>query len=301
MRFRIAYTLTFLSKLPAGFQIPLQIEQGDITFEILEMNADDNQASAFVEGPVNRDGLQVRTGPEPLDGGQPRQGIDVPERAAFSHALSVFANVISFLTDIPIRYSRKLGGDRLIAETEEDNRLLNSFGTKQIHVSTRASVSVRSFSLPQVSPSALRLLSAKEVGLALYAQALLMQEPVAVFREFWKILESAFGAQNNQLIRHLVDFEPARQLDFTIDELNRLLVLRGRASHAVSRSGIKELRYVAAETSRALPRLKSLVEQVILTKRKWGIPTLETKRIAEIEQFIDSNGNPVFIRHVGTP
>jgi len=296
MRLWTSYTLTFLSKLPDGFQIPLRIEMQGVAFEITEVDEDGKQASAFVDGPISTDRLQIRIGPRSLDGSQPTKGIEVPEQAKFSHLLSVFVNILSFLTDVPVRYSHKLEGDHLIAESEEDVRLLETFGTRQIYQSLQLTVSIRSFSLSQVSYDTLELLSTKEVGLVLYSQALLVQESVAVFREFWKVLESAFGAKNEELIQCLADYEPSKQLGFTHDELRRLLVLRGRASHAESRSGIDEHRYVTAETSKAIPRLKCLVEQVLLTKKTWGITPLETEKIARIESFIDVDGGVVMVK-----
>jgi len=296
MRLHASYSLTLLSKLPTDFQLPLRIEIGGSVFEITELDESREHAFAIVEGSVDPSGLQIRVCPKSLDGSSPSQEIEVPEREVLSHFLSTIISLISFLTDIPIRYAHKLG-DQLIAETEEDNRLLESLGTAEVYESLRVVFSFRtfSFSLPEASASSLELLYSKETGLALYAQALLMQESIAVFRELWKILESAFATKDDELVRCLADYEPAKQLGFTYDELRELLILRGRASHADSRVGPKELHYVSAETSNRAPRLKCLVEQVLLTKKTWGITTLDAERIADLTGFINSKTNPVLI------
>jgi hypothetical protein len=193
-----------------------------------------------------------------------------------------------------------LGGDSLIAESSDDAQFLEDLETTQIHEELSATVSTRSFSLPSVDDVTLEALAKKELGLALYAQALLLQEPIAAYREFWKLLESAFGEKNTQLISSLSDFTPAQQLGFTIDELKELHALRGRASHAESRSGVKEHRSVFADTTRRLPRLKCLAERIVLTKKTWGVRTRDTEALASVIAYIDANDNLVLIQQSGS-
>ena len=154
----------------------------------------------------------------------------------------------------------------------------------------------QTFSLPRVDDQTLDALARKEAGMALYAEALLLQEPIGTFREFWKVLESAFAAKDAQLIRCLSEYTPAEQLGFTQTELRGLHTLRGRASHAESRYGLDEHESVLAETSSRLARLKCLAEQVILTKKTWGVRTTECERLAPVSAFIDANGGEVLIR-----
>jgi len=205
-------------------------------------------------------------------------------------------HLLSFLIDIPIRYAHCAHLDCLIPEGAADERHLDALGTRRIAHRLRATVGVRTFSMSQISEHVLAVLAAKETGLALYAQALLLQEAIAAFREFWKVLESAFGEQDKELIRCLADFGPAKELGFTLDELEALLTLRGRASHATSRAGIKEHRHVRNETARLLPRLKCLVEQVIVTKRTWGVKALETDRVAPVLAYVGPDNSIVIFK-----
>lgn len=300
MRLRSAYTLILFSKLPQGFNIPFRLELEDGTFEISEVDEEGEHATVIIERSVNPENLSIRTGLQPFDGGEPDRGISVSEKSTLSEFLSRVVNILSFLTDIPLRYSHKLGQDRLVAETEADHIILQKLGTEDVFQETSVSISVRTFSMGKVSEQDLQFLMARDVGLALYAQARLVQQPVSVFREYWRILESAFGTKDSDLIDLLSEYRPAQQMDFTNNELRSLLVLRGRASHAESRSGIKEYQFVTEEVSRLLPRLKCLVEQVILTKKTWGIQTLETEQLARLDAFINSEGSPVLIRYLSS-
>ena len=109
----------------------------------------------------------------------------------------------------------------------------------------------------------------------------------------WNVLESAFGEQGYQLLRYLVEYEPAKQLGFSSEELHSLLILRGRASHAAGREGIEEIRKVTQEASEKLPRLKCLVEQVLLTKQKWGVKSGGTDRLARLAAYTKMDGSLV--------
>ena len=74
------------------------------------------------------------------------------------------------------------------------------------------------------------------------------------------------------------------------------MILRGRASHAESKSGIRELRDVITETRNALPRLKNLAEQVILTKKTWGIPTQDIERLARLTSHAGPYTGPEIVK-----
>lgn len=289
MKLRATYTLSFLANLPDGFDKHLTLDLEGKTFQLTEWNDAERRATAIIETPVNRDTLSIQTGPKPLDGSTPTIGIAVPERMDVGRFLPRVVHILSFLTDIPIRYAHKLGVDSLVAESSGDAEFLNNFETQRIHEELTATLSTRSFSLPSVDTETLEALATKERGLALYAQALLIQEPIAAYREFWKLLESAFGAKDDELICCLSDFAPAQQLGFTSDDLRQLHILRGRASHAESRSGVEEHRFVFAETTRRLPRLKCLAERVILTKKTWGIRTTDTEVLTSVTGYIDAD------------
>lgn len=296
MKLRATYTLSFLANVPDGFDRHLTLDLDGKTFQLSDWNDPERRATATIETPVNCNTLSIQTGPQPLGGGSPTKGIAVPEQADVARFLPRVVHILSFLTDIPIRYAHKLGGDSLVAESSVDAECLKQFETQQIYLELTATCSTRSFSLPSVDTETLEALATKELGLALYAQALLIQEPIAAYREFWKLLESAFGAKDKQLICYLSDFASAQELRFTTDELNQLCTLRGRASHAESRSGVEEHRFVFAETTRRLPRLKCLAERVILTKKTWGVRTTGTQALASVTSYVDANDGMVLIK-----
>jgi hypothetical protein len=295
MKLCITYTLSFLKKLPDGFGRQLRLHLEGKTFQIIDWEENKNQATAIVECPVKREGLSIHTGREPFDGSAPEKGILVPEQADLSRFLTRVIDILLFLTDVPIRYARKLANP-LIPETPDDEHFLKSLGTRKVYAVNTVRHTIRSFSLPIVDNHTLESLVSKELGLALYAQALFLSEPIAAFREFWKVLESAFGEYDRQLIGYLADFAPAQDMGFTRDEIKDLYELRGSASHAASKSGIEQHRSDFNETSHRLPRLKCLVEQVILTKKTWGIRTLQTERLAPIAAYIDPDDVVVLIR-----
>src|SRR5205085_9366951 len=110
------------------------------------------------------------------------------------------------------------------------------------------------------------------------------------------ILEAAFGKRDDELVALLAKYEPARKLDFDEAEVKQLLVLRGRASHAQSSAGIKELVYVDQECSKQLPRLKNLCERVILTKKDWGYPTIAADELLPLTSFVEPANRLVIFR-----
>ena len=118
------------------------------------------------------------------------------------------------------------------------------------------------------------------------ATALALGTSSARFREVWRLLEAAFQLKDNDLIQRLAErlpeYGPVRQLGFDRDELRELHTLRGRASHAESRSGVHELEHVERECGARVARLKCLAERVILTKKSWGSPTTGVEELSPL-------------------
>ncbi len=293
MRFRTAYTLSFLSDPRHAIEFPVRVEIEHKSLAIEATSGDGKTATAFLEGQVDPIGLKVETGPTPLNGSQPARGVVIPEQSDFTHLLARVIHVLSFLTDIPIRYSHGLEEGIFIPEGPEDEVCLQQLGTQRGHVNLSAIASTRTFEPSEVARSALEPLLSKEIGLVVYSQALLVQEPMAQFRELWRVLESAFGAKDRKLTRLLANYEPATNLGFESSELEGILALRGRASHAESKAGMEEYRRVLSETQERLPRLKCLVEQVLLTKKSWGSRTLGVERLASLSGYVETDGTPV--------
>ncbi len=218
---------------------------------------------------------------------EPIPTLRLVDNEALEYILSQdFISALTFLTDVPISLSRPPFSDRFVPETEEDRELLERLGTDQPYSRGSSIVSMRSFSLSKATDNTITDLLPRRVGLRLYANAMKADLAVAQFRELWRILEAAFGKRDDELVALLANYEPAGKLRFDEAEIKQFLVLRGRASHAQSSVGIKELVYVDQECARQLPRLKNLCERVILTKKAWGYPTVGTDELLPLTCFI---------------
>jgi hypothetical protein len=193
---------------------------------------------------------------------------------------------LSFMTDVPFNMSASpFERPIFVPETSEENELLDEFGTRLLHTPLSGRTATRTFSA-RLDPEAIQRLLPKRVGLQLYADAISLAHPVAQYRELWRVLESAFGAEGEELVGLLKRYEPAKQIDFTPHELAQLYVLRGRASHAQSRLGISEISAVASQCSARIPRLKCLVERVIITKKSWGLDTLAYEELFRLTSWV---------------
>jgi hypothetical protein len=216
---------------------------------------------------------------------------DAPEHVLVDDLISA----VTFLTDIPLALSRPLQEDRFIPENEEDERLLERLGADAPYQETEAVPASRTFSA-KVDADGVSALLGRAAGLRLYADAVKLTLDVAQFRELWRVLESAFGRTDDELVALLASYPPAQRLRFEVAELAELNVLRGRASHAQSKAGVDELIAVERECGRRLGRLKNLVERVILTKKSWGYPTTAVEELAPLQAYIGPGGEQVIGR-----
>ncbi len=296
MKYRIGYSFTFLSSLPEIVKIPLRYELDNKKFEINEIDEKRQYATGFMEAQIDRQELSLSAEKKSLDGTTTPARIIVPSALDLGPTVSRIVQALSFIADIPICQARLLFQDEIIPETRDDKLYLESLGTNEIYHELSATPSIRTFAVSDLSEDFLDKLMEKETGLALYAQALLQQDDTGKFRELWKVLEAAFGVQKKELIECLIGYESVKQLDFSKEELQSLLALRGRVSHATSRAGIEELRCVNQEVSEKLPRLKCLVEQVLLTKRTWGVRSQYIDRLAQLAAFIGNNGSVIIFQ-----
>ena len=174
MKLRETFTLTFLETPPEGFLTPLRLELGVRTLQIPELDEKRISATAIVECPVNREELKVADGRETLDGATSPKALEVAESSDLSDFVSQAVHLLSFLIDIPIRHAHCAHLDCLIPEGAADERHLDALGTRRIAHRLRAIVGMRTFSMSQISGYVLAVLAARETGLALYAQALLL-------------------------------------------------------------------------------------------------------------------------------
>jgi hypothetical protein len=200
-----------------------------------------------------------------------------------------FVSGLTFLTDVPLSITSGSNPSCFVAETKEDEDALKSFGTDRFHNPLTAHVSTRTFG-SAVSTDRLKGLMSRKVGLRLYASAVNASLATAQYRDLWRVLESAFSRAGDALVELLASYEPAQKLGFDKVELDELRILRGRASHAQSRTGLKEIIYVDKECERQLPRLKNLCERVILTKKEWGSPTIAVDEVLPLQSFMGKDG-----------
>src|SRR5260370_16006200 len=117
------------------------------------------------------------------------------------HILSQdFISALTFLTDTPITLSRPLQGDRFVPETNENRELLELLGTDRPYNRISVQFSTRAFSPNWLTDRTIADLMSRRVGLRLYANAMNANLSVAKFREFWLVLEAAFGKRDDELV-----------------------------------------------------------------------------------------------------
>ena len=288
---RTVYTVS--TRRPADLEADLPLE---VTFPELDARAElakteQNGLRLIVDRRVEASELEVvensgwhRKEPDGTRTPLPRLRIqdDTPVESVL---VDDFIGAVSFLTDIPMNLSRPVQEDRFLPETKDDERVLQELGADQPYSETSVRTAIRSFSKPVTSDSVTALLP-RRVGLRLYAGAIKLTLDVAQFRELWRVLESAFRQTDADLVGSLAAYVPATEMGFDEDELKDLLVWRGRASHAQSKAGERELVAVEAECGKRLPRLKNLAERVILTKKTWGSPTGAVDELAPLSGYV---------------
>lgn len=269
------------------------VRGADINLQIAKES--ECKAKFKVSVPVDNKGLSLRVGNQPLGGGSPQKGIYVPEaKLAFAVAQSL-TRVLSFVLDAPLR-NTPLPDSRLIPECDEDKRILENFKNHPMFVDLRAKLSIKAFRFNEISSDTMDQLLAREVGLAIYLDALHITTVIGKYRELWKVLESAFGQKDTELLKSLEEFKPIDDLEFDTEELKELHILRGRASHAESSAGLNEYNAITKEVEDKLPRLKCMVEQILLNKQTWGTRGLGVNQLADLKTYVSKDGTPVLIK-----
>jgi hypothetical protein len=200
--------------------------------------------------------------------------------AAMSFAIgSAFAVSSADLEDFPNNY---------VAETTEDQYLLDRFGIDAARLPLMASTAVEVTDHYPVDANLIGAL-ARRGAVTVYCEALRMERSVGQFRELWRTLEFAFQAHGAQLVDLLVVFPPVAELGFDRKELEALRTLRGKVSHAASRSGSAELAESESAVIRQLGRLWCLVDRVLLTKKE-ASQSLDVDELRPLRAFIDCDG-----------
>lgn len=286
MKCRKFYLYDFGSRIvPEEVQVGRRLVIGDVLVEIVEVEIDSHTAVVMVEMAIEADAIYLTdetiAKTATIDGRVIPPQLVIKEDFATSHAVVTAADILTFRTDTPIQLSSLIQKNEIIAESPEEVEQLAMLGTKSIFENTSFSIIMRSFDPSDISgDESVFELQKKETGLRLYAAAMAQYEPAGQFRELWRVFEAAFRKQDDALVTMLSKYQPAKELGFSKSELKKLLVLRHRSSHANSQAGIEGLRTVDIATREKFDRLKTLVEQVILTKKNWGSSDLDVERLA---------------------
>jgi hypothetical protein len=291
MLLRTVYTVTPSGRADVpGVNLPLEIGLAESVWARLEQGS--SGLRLVVDRRVDRDALEVvpesgvfREHPGRSRAELPALRIRADERP--EHVLAVdLLSAISFLSDVPLSVSRPIDEDRFVAEDEGDRETLADLGTDDVYNETGFTFATHTFGGVALTAERFSNLLRRRAGLRIYADALKLGTGAARFRELWRVLESAFNRQDDELVALLADYPPARAMAFSRDELKQLLVLRGKASHAASRAGVKQLLAVERECSHRLARLKNLAQRVILTKRSWGYPTRGVDELVPLSAYV---------------
>ena len=293
MKYRAEYTLRFEGG-PDPAIVGESIEVCEALCQFTSVDVDRRVVHIDVTVPVETDGLTLGTGPEPLDGSEPQRGVVVPERAAAIKIARGLSRALAFARGHAVHLSVR--GSELLPETDLDQDVLAALGADQPLRWLGARLSIRTSTFPVLTSKTLARLLEREVGLALYNDAVSLSQPVAQFREFWRVLEAAFGEGRDELVKLLGAFPPAQEFGFTATELKDLLVLRGRASHAQSSDGLVEYERVNSLVVDKVERVRCLAEQVLLTKKTWGQRGLGVERLGPLRSMVQANGTPVLYR-----
>jgi hypothetical protein len=180
---------------------------------------------------------------------------------------------LTFLFDAPASMSVRIG-DHLVAEGADDIATLREFGTDRVSAGDMFITMSGGSVTGRIGSNELSAILPQQAGVRIYQDALRAPTKSAQLREYWKVLESAFGCQGEDLVALVATYRPALELGWTSVDLRSALILRGRASHGQSRAGITELAHVERLSGEWCRRLKSLAGRVIETKASWGLPTL---------------------------
>jgi hypothetical protein len=186
-----------------------------------------------------------------------------------------------------------------VAETDPDRRVLAEFGTDRARIPVKASTAVEVADHYPVDAPLIEAL-ARRGAASVYREALRTDTQIGQFRELWRTLEFTFQAHGRLLVDLLAAFPPAAELDFDREELDELRTLRGKISHAASRSGSTELAESRAAVIERLGRLWCLVDRVLLTKSDTS-RSLVVDELRPLRAFIDRGGATRFDPSVADP
>jgi hypothetical protein len=219
------------------------------------------------------------------------QAVYSPEVGELSDGVLALVGAISFAIGVALEPAPMFGFDlpsQFFPETGAERQLLRDFGTARCHVPIAGVGGVEIFDDTVVDAALIQKLAHRH-AVRVYPEVLNSNEPAAKFRQLWRVLELSFQAHGRDLLDLLEAFPPVQRLGFDRAELERLLVLRGRLSHAASRLGHLEVGRSSNEAAASLGRLWSLVDWVLLSKKS-SSRSLDVEELEELAAYITEDG-----------
>ena len=228
MKFRRSYSLRFEQQIPESLQLPLEFDYDGFKFTVLQESEQPDYLIGVLETNVETSQIYLSEKRQTISGDEIPQGLVIPLPLGAVHQPRGFVDVISFIGDWKIGLA-SINRDEIIPENDDDEQILTSFGTREIHAEFGVISAVRTFAPGSITRNDVNVLIGRQSGLRLYAQALGQSDDVGKFRDYWLVLEAGFGLQNQELVKRISMYQPATEIGFSEEELDALYVLRGRA------------------------------------------------------------------------
>jgi hypothetical protein len=301
MRLRATYGVDLEGHFPTD-QLPLSLALDGPRAEIVEDADSERRLNLVVEVPVDPAGLRLERTTGIQQDGQELPAVVVAELGETGIIARRIVDALSFITRCPTALFGKSGDEpfQLVPDDDGDAEMLEQFGTRLVYAPPQATSSVW-LPLRLAAQNVEKLYRERESGIRLYADALKMGTSAGRLREFWRVLEAAFGVKDDDLIDLVSRCEVATDMELTRDDLRGLHTLRGRASHASTRAGMtmRELAAVEREAGEAVGRLQGLVEALIVRKADWGVRTVAVDANAPLYPYTRRDGT-IVLHTLGT-
>ncbi|NQV26437.1 MAG: hypothetical protein HQ518_18940 [Rhodopirellula sp.] len=228
MKLSCHYTMRAQKRLPIHVPFDLCVEGISAVGTNIEQVVD--RYALKLEGPVDHREIEYVEEPVELLGGGTicNKGLRTDATKRFSGIANFVCRYLSFACQIPVSLSGSLGRNGLTPETDDDQEFLSQFPTDRLYEGIKMTGG-DVWSVPMLisAEQNIEYFRQREVGLAIYADSLRVSEPVAMFRELWRVLESAFGQKDDDLVRSLKRFEPLAGIGSVDGELTPFASFEG--------------------------------------------------------------------------
>jgi hypothetical protein len=259
-------------RLPAACPMEMRVHETDARIEFDEhLSPEDGIFVLHVSCSV-ADPATITTGPGPFDDhmdskqAKPMPIVICPELDLLEMRAEEISGALALLCGAPVDCGPYLGGsrtmNRLFADSARDTELIKHLGRAWVVPPMRAVADDPALERGALTDDLIARV-AETPGILGYFEAAHAQSAVAEFRELWRTLELAFGAQGRKLPPLIAAHPAARELGFDLAELTHYSVLRGKASHGSDRAGHLEAARIHRSVHQRVGRLHALVERVL--------------------------------------